>query len=311
MEVINSLEVQEQKNLRRKKNASITESVHGHCAHVGQISKGCVSCFFPTIAMGADIGKECQCSCPMCFYPHKQTDDLSDLNVFIQRTSELHAAIYKPELAPDTFCFRSAGEPLLYMDEIKEFIDIFDKIKVKHGHHVYKHLYTNGILATKKVLTTLKDWGIDELRFHVTASLYSPHNQKNVFDNLELASKMGFITTVEEPSWPGHADLLKSYLPIFNDLGLVHLNLTEVRVTPWNKERIIASSTKVPARIYKDGVWFLYDNGLVYDIMDQVADNGFCFSVLDCNSSVEKYRFFRNIDCNYDLSMITPDVFRL
>ena len=128
---------------------------------------------------------------------------------------------------------------------------------------------------------------VDELRFHISASNFS----KKVINYMYEAAKMGFIVSVEEPSWPHHKDNIVDLLPTFEDIGVKHLNLVEIQVTEWNIDNIekayLGDDT---VGIYKDYYWHLYDGGMVYDIMEEVIDKKYSYSVLDCNGGVERCR---------------------
>ncbi|MFT4297820.1 MAG: hypothetical protein ACMXX5_01375, partial [Candidatus Woesearchaeota archaeon] len=143
------------------------------------------------------------------------------------------------------------------------------------------HLYTNGILATPDVLEKLKEWGIVELRFHISASNFS----KKVINNMKAAKKIGFVVSVEEPALPENKKKLLKHLPLFEKIGISHLNLIECQVTPNNYSYL---EKKYPnGIIYRDLLWHLYDEGMVYDIIEEVIKKKYSFSVIDCNSRVE------------------------
>lgn len=274
------------KKLERQKNISqLEKDVHGHCIHIGDVSYACRKCFSELVGGGIQIGKKCMCNCPMCYYdPHRNDnnhtkDVAAQLGDFYQL---LHAG-----RKPYAFSYQSYGETLIYIDDLEKFGKIFKEIEIKHNIEIYHHLYTNGILANKEMLKRLKDMEVDELRFHVSASNFS----KKVFNNMYEAAKMNFIVSVEEPSWPHHYDNLFELLPKFEDLGVKHLNLVEVQITQWNIDNIEKAYYSEPdIGIYKDHYWHLYDNGMVYDIIEEVLAKGYSYSVLDCNSGVERCR---------------------
>ncbi|MCJ7596234.1 MAG: radical SAM protein, partial [Desulfobacterales bacterium] len=63
----------------------------------------------------------------------------------------------------------SGGEPLLTFDRTLQFLT---KIKRRFGDTVHVWLYTNGILATREKFKRLKEAGLDEVRFDISANGY-------------------------------------------------------------------------------------------------------------------------------------------
>jgi len=61
----------------------------------------------------------------------------------------------------------SGGEPFLTFDRTMQFVST---IKRHLGSRVYLWMYTNGILATEERLRKLRDAGLDEIRFDITAN---------------------------------------------------------------------------------------------------------------------------------------------
>jgi pyruvate formate-lyase activating enzyme-like uncharacterized protein len=102
---------------------------------------------------------------------------------------------------------------------------------------------------------------------------------------MRAAIKAGFIVSVEEPSLLENKDKLIETLPALNDIGIKHLNLVECQITSFNREYL---DKKYPeGKIHRDNLWHLYDEGMVYDIIEKVIKNKYEFSVIDCNSRVE------------------------
>jgi len=232
----------------------------------------------------------------MCYYSRNRKDDEREVDYIRKLLSDFFYKSFDPNYKPVALSLQSSGETLLYINDLEMFMMILNKMKSDRNINTYHHLYTNGVLATKDNLKRLKDMGIHELRFHISASGFS----KLVIENMYEASKMGFFVSVEEPSWPKHKKQLMDHLPIFEDIGLKHLNMVEVQVTKYNfndidKEypngRFYDIDKEYPnGRFYKDALLHLYDEGLVYDIIEEVIKKGYPYSVLDCNSWIERYR---------------------
>ena len=123
----------------------------------------------------------------------------------------------------------SGGEPLLTFDRTLLYLS---KVKKKFGSDVYFWLYTNGILADEEKLRRLKEAGLDEIRFDITADRY----------NLEkVKSAVGIIktVTVEIPAIPEDIETLKTVVGRLEDIGVNFLNLHQLRCTPHNAVNLI------------------------------------------------------------------------
>ncbi|UCC95698.1 MAG: hypothetical protein JSW40_02845, partial [Candidatus Omnitrophota bacterium] len=74
-------------------------------------------------------------------------------------------------------------------------------------------------------------------------------------------------------------------LPKIEDIGVKHLNITEVEINAKNFKRI--SALLPEGEICQCGELQLYDGGLVYDIIEEVIRKRYSYSVLDCNCFVK------------------------
>jgi len=127
----------------------------------------------------------------------------------------------------------------------------------------------------------LKELGFDEIRFHLGASNFS----KLVYNNLKKARHYLKVITVETPAWEPHRNKLFAMLPIIEDIGVKHLNIGEIEVNRYNYKRI--SKIMPHGEAYQCYATHLYDNGLVYDIIEEVIRKKYSYSVLDCNCFVK------------------------
>jgi len=190
------------------------------------LSPGCKIC--------ADGGWSClfitgRCNC-RCFYcPTAQTDnDLPTTNTVEFRTP----ADYVGYL--ERFGFRGAsisgGEPLL---NPKRSLSFVRAIKNHFGDRMHVWLYTNGTLADENILRQLGDAGLDEIRFDIGATDYH-------LDKLRLAVGLIPTVTVEIPAIPGDFELLKAKMVEMHGAGVRHLNLHQLRLTPYNFEHLVS-----------------------------------------------------------------------
>jgi pyruvate formate-lyase activating enzyme-like uncharacterized protein len=220
----------------------------------------------------------CNADCAYCFGRGNKEPEREDR---IRYKAKLYKDSYAPGYGPQSVSFSGGGEPLLYLQVIEEYMQIFKDLEPTMKKKPWYYLYTNGILATNRVLLQLKDMGFNEIRFHLGASDFS----KQVLHHIEEASLHFDAVTVETPAWPPHRTKLFAILPVLNDLGVKHLNLGEIELTKANIARIL--SVLPDAEIYQCHEMHLYDGGLTYDLMEEVLEKGYSYSVLDCNAFVK------------------------
>jgi pyruvate formate-lyase activating enzyme-like uncharacterized protein len=123
----------------------------------------------------------------------------------------------------------SGGEPFLTFPRSLAFVAA---IKKRFGAAMYVWLYTNGTLVDEENLLRLRDAGLDEIRFDIGATAYR-------LDPLRLA--VGTIPTVsvEIPAIAEDLELLKDKMVEMRDAGVNHLNLHQLRLTPYNRPKLV------------------------------------------------------------------------
>lgn len=193
--------------------------------HWGPLSPGCRicaqgkwSCLF--------INGKCNCR---CFYCPTAQDDLSvpttnrvpfetdrDYAQYVRRFGFSGASI-------------SGGEPMLTFDRT---IDYIQSVRRELGDDLHIWLYTNGTLVTRERLEALKTAGLSEIRFDISAVDYN-------LAKPELAAGIIDCVTVEIPAIPEDAERLAALLPVMAAVGVRHLNLHQLRLTPHNFDRLI------------------------------------------------------------------------
>ena len=301
MKVVPYQEVMKEKLIRQDEllEMGAERHAHGHCFHYGKISPGCRKCFTGEPGSGIQIGAKCMCKCPMCYYdvnrPEMPEDQIKNM-----LADYFYNSMNPDQYRPIIFSYQSFGETLFYIDWMEKFAAILRNISINTGINHYVFLYTNGILADKDMLKRLQELPVHEIRFHLSASNFS----KQVYRNMEQAAKMGFYITVEEPSWPLHRKKLFEMLKILDSVGGKHLDMVEVQITPFNKDAIEKYYPKDKIKAYKDYFYHLYDEGLVYDIMEEVIDKKYNFSVIDCNSAVERCRHANDNKVLFDIKSV-------
>jgi len=259
----------------------------GHCVHIGKISPGCYSCFVAD-KYGKNIlsGLSCNCDCTYCASGactshHREKEKLENLLRFKVDREVLIEESLMPDYNPRKMSFSGGGEPLIYIDNIALYMELFHDIHKALKNKPWYFLYTNGILATQKNLERLNALGFDEIRFHLGATNFS----EKVYRNMSNAVKYFKTISVETPAWPFHREKLFQMLPRIQDIGVKHLNITETEINKNNFKRI--SEALPDGEICQCGELQFYDNGLVYDLMEEVIKKNYSYSVLDCNCFVK------------------------
>lgn len=189
------------------------------CNH---LSPGCAACVAGAWSCLFINGK---CNC-RCFYCPSDQDEIGQptTNTLEFRTPEE----YVDYLA--AFGFRGAsfsgGEPLLTPERTLSYLRA---VKQRFGSDLHVWLYTNGTLVTPQILGQLRDAGLDEIRFDIGATHY--HLDK-------AASAVGVIptVTVEIPAVPDEREMLSRRMVEMAECGIAHLNLHQLRLTPYNFE---------------------------------------------------------------------------
>ncbi len=175
--------------------------------------EGVWSCLF--------VNGRCNCDCFYC------PTDQESLGLPTTNTVEFRTPRDYVEYV-ERFGFRgvslSGGEPLLTPGRTLGFLR---GVRERFGEQVHLWLYTNGSLLTPALVRDLAAAGLDEIRFDIGATAYALK---------PAALAVGSIpcVTVEIPAIPEEQALLEQKLGEMQRLGVNHLNLHQLRLTPYN-----------------------------------------------------------------------------
>ena len=159
-----------------------------------------------------------------CFYcPTAQDDDGLPVTNGLAFTSPEDYAAYVVAMGFSGVSI-SGGEPLLTPDLTLAYLSA---VRRRCGDDVHIWLYTNGTLLTPDLCRRLRDTGLDEIRFDLGAVRY--HLKK-----LRLAVGSIPTVTVEIPAVPEDEDMMKLKMVEMAEAGVNHLNLHQMRLTPFN-----------------------------------------------------------------------------
>jgi len=189
-----------------------------------RLSPGCQTC-----ATGGwsclFINGRCNAS---CFYCPTSQDDTGDplTNGIPFATPEDYAEYVA--LFGFTGASISGGEPLLTLDRTLAYLDA---VRRRCGDAVHLWMYTNGTLLTREIAGELRSAGLGEIRFDIGATNYN-------LSKLQLAVGVIPTVTVEIPMVPEEEGLLQDKLVEMAATGVQHLNLHQLRLTPYNSQHL-------------------------------------------------------------------------
>lgn len=192
--------------------------------HSGSLSPGCRICGQGTWSCLFINGK---CNC-RCFYCPTTQDRIS-----VPTTNRI--SFDRPRDYVDYvrhFDFKgisiSGGEPLLTFERTLHYVEATRR---GLGETPYIWMYTNGTLATMDRILKLRDAGLNEIRFDISAVNYD-------LTGVRMAANVIPCVTVEIPAIPEDLDRLLELLPQLQDAGVKHLNLHQLRLTPHNFSKL-------------------------------------------------------------------------
>jgi pyruvate formate-lyase activating enzyme-like uncharacterized protein len=173
----------------------------------------------------------------------------------------------------------SGGEPLLTPERTLAYLEA---VKKRHGAGVHAWLYTNGTLVDAEIIARLREAGLDEIRFDIGAIGYS-------LEKVGLAVGRIPTVTVEIPAVPEERLLMSQKLVEMADRGVGHLNLHQLRLTPYNFQRFQGRGYTF---LHGEKVTVLESELAALDLIRESLDQGIDLPVNYC-SFVYKNRYQR------------------
>ena len=118
----------------------------------------------------------------------------------------------------------SGGEPLLTPELTLSYLAA---VRQRCGNSVHLWMYTNGTMLSVDLCDQLLNAGLNEIRFDIGAVRYN-------LKKLRLAVGRIPTVTVEIPAVPDDEVLLRLKMLEMAEAGVDHLNLHQMRLTPYN-----------------------------------------------------------------------------
>jgi len=201
----------------RKRGASLRNG--GRSIRTGNISPACVACQTGTGSATFFVSLQCHRDCYYCFNPNQENyeyyqEHTRDVIKELEQIKEKGQRIRHLAL--------TGGEPLLHKEETIEFFQ-FAQANLSEA---YTRLYTCGDHVDAQILETLRNAGLQEIRFSIRMHDLSKGNHK-VFDRIALAKKYIPHVMVEMPILPDTLEEMKEVLVELDRLSVYSINLLE------------------------------------------------------------------------------------
>ena len=218
-------------NQKRDELMALLRPVSSSCASgtkpfLKSISPGCRICVDGRWGCNY-INFLCSRNCFFCPQDRSIRDEqISQTEGFEFTTPEEHVEYLK------TFDIKgvafSGGEPLMAKDRLFSHLEA---IRSEFGASIYIWMYTNGDLINNDVLRRLRDVGLDELRFDLSARDYD-------LAPVILAHEIMPTITIEIPAIPEDLEQVKDLLIKAQDLGVDFVNLHQMTATQFNHRKL-------------------------------------------------------------------------
>lgn len=213
---------EERKGLLQSLSHKVSYSFGENKIHTGKLSPGCLicgegywSCMF--------INGLCTAHCFYCPQDRKMKEERPPTEDGITFDNAQDYVDYLEKFNFKGVGF-SGGEPLLIFEKLLEYLR---KIRERFGKVIYLWIYTNGDLVNQDKLKRLKEAGLDEIRFDISAKDYD-------LRPVELAVNIINTVTVEIPAIPEDCEIVKKCLVKLQKIGVKHLHLHQLNATEYN-----------------------------------------------------------------------------
>lgn len=192
----------------------------GSKPHLGPLSPGCQACGEGTWSC-LFINGRCNARCFFCPSEQAEIGEPATSTVGFPKPAEYADFVSRFAVRGVSL---SGGEPLLTR---KRTVAYIEAVRARLGAKAHLWVYTNGTLLDADTLCELRAAGVDELRLNLHAAGYA-------IAPVVQAVRVMPLVTVEIPAIPEEEGRLQALLPALRDAGLAHLNLHQLRATPFN-----------------------------------------------------------------------------
>jgi len=257
----------------------VTYSFQGSKPHYGPLSPGCLIC--GNGGWGCNyFNNRCTRHCFYC--PQDRSDNKActpETDGIVFNDPAEHILFLK------TFKIKgvgfSGGEPLL---ELERLLAHITAIRQEFDNSLYLWMYTNGDLVKRGVLKQLRQAGLDEIRFDLSARSYN-------LDPVILATEFIPTVTVEIPAIPEDFDLLKNLLGKMEAVGVNFLNLHQLRVSKHNYKAFLKRHYHF---LHQPGLPVMESEMCALQLLNYARENRLSLPINYCNAAYKNR--FQNLD---------------
>ena len=186
---------------------------------INQISPACIACRKGENSFTSFVSLKCHRNCYFCFnenqdnysiYANKEKDLIAEINQVLKEQPNLQ------------YCAVTGGEPLLFEDQVIEFLEYLHSIKPM----IHTRLYTTGDLLTDDNLQRLKNAHLNEIRISIKMD-DSKQKINHILKQLKKCKDYIPQVMVEMPIIPGTLEEMKELLVRLEELEIFGINLLE------------------------------------------------------------------------------------
>ena len=198
-----------------------------------------------------EITQKCNLDCTLCYLSEhsQQVDDVPIEEVFRRLDDTLH------HYGPGTHVQITGGDPTL-----RKHSELIEIVRYANSLGLYTALFTNGISATRKLLTQLANVGLRDVAFHVDSTQRRDGGDDELALNdlreeyLQRTKGLGlmviFNTTVHKGNFHQLPELVKFFKQRANQVGLVSFQLqADTGRGEWRKRDLVIDRSTVQTQI--------------------------------------------------------------
>ena len=265
------------------RTVGITERNTGASLVYGDICGACDACRTGVGSYTGILSLMCHRNCFFCFNPNQAefTDYADAMKDWRSELRRLHR--HNPEMR---FIALTGGEPLLHREDCAAYFQMAHSLWQKAS----LRLYTSGDLLDPDMLETLRDAGLEEIRFSIKPDDPAERSEK-VWHNMALARDYIPRVMVEMPVMPDAEEEMTALLARLEELGIYGINLLELCFPYHNAEAFRQRGYALRYPPYRTLYNFWYAGGLPVDgsellalkLLGKAARSGYRLNIHYCS----------------------------
>ena len=254
------------------------KSLDGRTYYVGEddrFSRGCRSCLTGTGLSAIRKTNRCNIACKFC-YNYGELDCQPPIGEgmweiggtrFYERDLDLLLNVSR----------RPTGVAYVYLEPFMEIEKYYGIIRRFREAGIYRHMYTNGTLATEENLRALGEAGLDELRFNLGAT----NCADRVIDALDTARRFIPHVGIETPMTPEFFAMFNEKRERILAAGPEFINCAELHLNPNNIVNYWGEKLYISRHGYVSPIW---SHELTLRLMRMAGEQRWPITVHDCSN---------------------------